>query len=198
MSSDHPHLIFSQDSDTDSQVGDFMPEFYDFHPNSNFSVPSVQLIATPEYNSYLNTQHHSALQSETSSVLSDNFLRLNEIQDDVDSDLSEGSLHDDDDIPAQSLDYCNSTKQHHLSDSLPGYFLQPSPVVNTMEKLANCRKFGGYPHENASVFLSEFESYATLHNISPLEDHRKIAALHFHLSGPALTWFNILHSDTKS
>ena len=39
--------------------------------------------------------------------------------------------------------------------------------VQIMEKLALCRKFGGYPHENGSVFLSEFESFAILHHIKP-------------------------------
>ncbi|CAC5403826.1 unnamed protein product [Mytilus coruscus] len=67
-----------------------------------------------------------------------------------------------------------------------------------MEKLANCRKFGGYPHENAALFIAEFESYATLHNISPLDDNRIIAALHLHLTGPALTWFNSLSSENKA
>ncbi|CAG2209064.1 unnamed protein product [Mytilus edulis] len=66
-----------------------------------------------------------------------------------------------------------------------------------MEKLANCRKFGGYPHENAFQFLSEFESYAVLHHILPEEDARKIAAFHLHLCGPALTWFNTLPADNK-
>lgn len=66
-----------------------------------------------------------------------------------------------------------------------------------MEKLANCRKYGGYPHENASQFLAEFESYAILHNIQPEEHPRQIAAFHLHLSGPALTWFNKLSSDDK-
>ncbi|CAC5405275.1 unnamed protein product [Mytilus coruscus] len=67
-----------------------------------------------------------------------------------------------------------------------------------MEKLANCRKFGGYPHENAALFIADFESYATLHNISPLDDNRIIAALHLHLTGPALTWFNSLSSENKA
>jgi hypothetical protein len=62
---------------------------------------------------------------------------------------------------------------------------------SVMERLASCRKFGGYPHENASQFIAEFESYATLHYIKLCEDSRKIAAFHLHLSGPALTWFNI-------
>ncbi|CAC5414082.1 UBX domain-containing protein 7 [Mytilus coruscus] len=92
------------------------------------------------------------------------------------------------------------------------YLLTPSPklplnfstcnsnlaISDTMEKLANCRKFGGYPHENAALFIAEFESYATLHNISPLDDNRIIAALHLHLTGPALTWFNSLSSENKA
>ncbi|CAC5371045.1 unnamed protein product [Mytilus coruscus] len=92
------------------------------------------------------------------------------------------------------------------------YLLTPSPklplnfstcnsnlaISDTMEKLANCRKFGGYPHENAALFIAEFESYAILHNISPLDDNRIIAALHLHLTGPALTWFNSLSSENKA
>ncbi|CAC5381721.1 unnamed protein product [Mytilus coruscus] len=35
-------------------------------------------------------------------------------------------------------------------------------------------------------------------NISSLYDNRKIAALHLHLTGPALTWFNALLSEHKS
>jgi len=66
-----------------------------------------------------------------------------------------------------------------------------------MEKLANCRKYGGYAHENASQFLSEFESYAILHHILPGEDARKIAAFHLHLCGPAVTWFHALPSESK-
>lgn len=67
-----------------------------------------------------------------------------------------------------------------------------------MERLASCRKFGGYSHEHASQFIAEFESYATLHYIKLYEDSRKIAAFYLHLSGPALTWFNMLSSENKS
>ena len=70
----------------------------------------------------------------------------------------------------------------------------PAPI---MEKLAVCRKFGGYPHENGSIFLQEFESFATLHNILPQEHQRRIAALHLHLTGPAVTWFNSLTPNQK-
>ena len=73
----------------------------------------------------------------------------------------------------------------------------PKTPVPIMEKLAVCRKFGGYPHENGSIFLQEFESFATLHNILPQEHQRKIAALHLHLTGPAVTWFNSLTANQK-
>ncbi|CAG2250394.1 CHST15 [Mytilus edulis] len=73
-------------------------------------------------------------------------------------------------------------------------------IVHTaiMEKLAPCRKFGGYPHENGLVFLREFDSFATLHNIMPYENQRRIAAFHLQLTGPALTWFNSLTFNDKS
>ncbi|CAC5423066.1 unnamed protein product [Mytilus coruscus] len=100
---------------------------------------------------------------------------------------------------------------NQLRDPYITYLLTPSPklvlptYLNTanneqMGKLANCRKFRDYPNENAAIFISEFESYATLHNISTLHNNRKIAALHLllHLTGPALTWFNALSSEHKS
>ena len=69
--------------------------------------------------------------------------------------------------------------------------------LSVMEKLATCRKFGGYPHENASIFLTEFTSFATLHRIDERDDPRIIAAFHLNLTGPALTWFNSLNVDDK-
>ena len=77
-------------------------------------------------------------------------------------------------------------------DSHPPVY-QPQ-VFEIMEKLANCRKCGGYPHENASILLHEFQSFAALHKIDPLDDSRMIAAFHLNLTGPALTWFNTLGS----
>ena len=56
-----------------------------------------------------------------------------------------------------------------------------------MEKLANCHKFGGYPHENAFIFVHEFQSFVALHKIDPLDDSNMIAAFHLNLTGPALT-----------
>ncbi|CAG2189777.1 unnamed protein product [Mytilus edulis] len=76
-----------------------------------------------------------------------------------------------------------------------GSFIRDSDAI--MEKLAACRKFGGYPHENASVFMKEFTSFATLHKIDHIDDQRMIAAFHLNLTGPALTWFNSLDSGSK-
>ncbi|CAC5394521.1 unnamed protein product [Mytilus coruscus] len=77
----------------------------------------------------------------------------------------------------------------------PGIFIRDSDAI--MEKLAACRKFGGYPHENASVFMKEFTSFATLHKIDHADDQRMIAAFHLNLTGPALTWFNSLDAGSK-
>jgi hypothetical protein len=66
------------------------------------------------------------------------------------------------------------------------------PQFHIMEKLALCRKFGGYPCENGLVFLREFESFATLHHITSGENERKIAAFHLQL-----IWFNSLNSEHK-
>ena len=62
-----------------------------------------------------------------------------------------------------------------------------------MEKLGQCRKFSGYSHDNASKFLSEFESFATLYG---LDSQKKLAAFHLHLKGPALQWYDGLDSET--
>lgn len=70
-----------------------------------------------------------------------------------------------------------------------------SPLSN-MAKSISCQKFSGYPHENGERFLNEFNSYATLINVH-YDSARKIAALHLHLNGPALTWFNNLDTESK-
>ena len=71
----------------------------------------------------------------------------------------------------------------------------PSKSV-AMEKLAQCSTFSGYSHDNAKKFLSEFNSYALLHELHDY-DGRKVAAFHLHLKGPALTWFNTLSDRSK-
>ena len=65
-----------------------------------------------------------------------------------------------------------------------------------MSKLVKYREFSGYPQDNAKGFLSEYESYALLHDLE--SDKRRIAAFHLHLKGPTLTWFNSLSEESKS
>ncbi|CAC5411528.1 unnamed protein product [Mytilus coruscus] len=65
-----------------------------------------------------------------------------------------------------------------------------------MEKLANCSTFSGYSQDNAKKFLSEFKSYALLHDLRDF-DGKKVAAFHLHLKGPALTWFNTLSERSQ-
>ncbi|VDI53537.1 Hypothetical predicted protein [Mytilus galloprovincialis] len=69
-----------------------------------------------------------------------------------------------------------------------------------MENLATCSKFHGYPQDNGHTFLTEFESFSTLHGLSEfnLTDKRMLAAFHLHLKGPALTWYNSLSDESKS
>lgn len=61
-----------------------------------------------------------------------------------------------------------------------------------------CDTLSGYPHENASKFLSQFKSYAQFLNLndSMSQDSRKVAAFHLHLRGPAVSWFNTLTDKT--
>lgn len=80
------------------------------------------------------------------------------------------------DSPPQTVSHINTTK------------------FNIMEKLGSCRKFAGYPQENGSKFLREFESFCKLHELD--HDHRKkLASFHLHLEGPALAWYNGLSPD---
>jgi hypothetical protein len=61
-----------------------------------------------------------------------------------------------------------------------------------MERLAKCSEFYGYPQDNGNKFLTEFESFTTLHDLSDYQDKRMLVAYHLHLRGPALIWFNSL------
>ncbi|CAG2204834.1 unnamed protein product [Mytilus edulis] len=165
-------------------------------------------------------------ESDNESVFTDDFLLYNQITDDIEPDIgyllqppaSPLQLNTSFSLPNvetpitpawtqfdkfQTSDFTNSSTPNTVVSSTLDDEVQP-PISNfkhnsfhKMEKLANCRKFGGYPHENAFQFLSEFESYAVLHHILPEEDARKIAAFHLHLCGPALTWFNTLPADNK-
>lgn len=104
-------------------------------------------------------------------ILSDNFLELNELKDENYQELPQPKR--------------NST------------FINTSFVKSvTMEKLAQCSSFSGYSHDNAKKFLSEFNSYALLHDLHDY-DGKKVAAFHLHLKGPALTWFNTVSDRSK-
>ena len=104
-------------------------------------------------------------------------------------------ISSDDDRPIPQRD----SPVPHRNSPVPAVIQNTSirPQLHIMEKLALCRKFGGYPHENGLVVLREFESFAILHHITPDENVRKIAAFHLQLTGPALTWFNSLNSEHK-
>ncbi|CAG2243695.1 CNBP [Mytilus edulis] len=96
-----------------------------------------------------------------------------------------------------------TTSINHDSANIPAFNDLPNslndqpnkskpPKKNIMDKLASCKKFSGYPKDNGSKFIKEFESFATLHE---LDDAKILAAFHLHLQGPALTWYNGLTSD---
>lgn len=61
------------------------------------------------------------------------------------------------------------------------------PIVSDMA----IKHFGGFMHEDASMFLPEFESYLTLSAIKP-DLPQAVAAFHLHLTGLTLVWFNNL------
>ncbi|CAC5371541.1 unnamed protein product [Mytilus coruscus] len=62
------------------------------------------------------------------------------------------------------------------------------PAYIPMEKSLKRREFSGYPQENATEFLVEFESYSTLYDLQ--DPKHTIAAFHLHLKGQAPTMFN--------
>ncbi|CAC5382041.1 unnamed protein product [Mytilus coruscus] len=66
----------------------------------------------------------------------------------------------------------------------------PHTLNYKMERLSKCSEFHGYPQDNGNAFLTEFESFTTLHGLSEfnLADKRMLTAFHLHLKGPALTW----------
>ena len=87
-------------------------------------------------------------------------------------------------------------------DKIPILSFQPEHSISDfkstkMERLAKCQEFHGYPQDNANKFLAEFESFATLHDLSDFSD-RKLAAFHLHLRGPALTWYNSLSEESRN
>ena len=158
-------------------------------------------------------------------IFDDDFLQYHQISEELEPDIGYllqptpyHNFDDSFDVPsiqspptpenlliAKSLDFDYTETPQHSNLPIFSSLAQPNtsafapnkPLLLNMEKLATCRKYGGYPHENASQFLAEFESYAVLHNILPEEHARKIAAFHLHLCGPAVTWFNKISIDHK-
>ena len=136
-------------------------------------------------------------------ILSGKFIDDNCLQSDVDSDNSD-SDYSDTFLAAKYLKP-SSTPISPVSVSPPKFDSPISPVSFcppklqsfNMEKLGQCRKFSGYSQDNASKFLSEFQSFATLHGLDNSPE-RKVAAFHLHLQGPALQWFDSLESVLKS
>ena len=138
-------------------------------------------------------------------ILSGKFIDDNCLQsdEDVDSDNSD-SDYSDTFLAAKYLKP-SSTPISPVSVSPPKFDAPISPVSFSppklqsfnMEKLGQCRKFSGYSQDNASKFLSEFQSFATLHGLDNSSE-RKVAAFHLHLQGPALQWFDSLESVLKS
>ena len=72
--------------------------------------------------------------------------------------------------------------------------VQPTPIIQSARAPINISKFSGYYGDDGDNFLSNFHSYLSFNNIQ--EDQRK-AALHLHLQGPALVWFQCLNTDQK-
>ncbi|CAC5394396.1 unnamed protein product [Mytilus coruscus] len=89
-----------------------------------------------------------------------------------------------------------SLKKVTFSTSTPSIINSSSKYrsIAVMEKLGTCRKFAGYPKDNGTKFLREFESFCKLHELDILNE-KTVAAFHLHLEGPALTWFNGLSPD---
>lgn len=98
-------------------------------------------------------------------------------------------------------------------DDTFGFFNSPSTVINMdtpVVRTSNIRAtqsvplsnkitvepFSGYAHENGQRFLSEFESYCTLQNLTG-DKARITAAFHLHLKGPAQVWYNTLDVSNK-
>ena len=131
-------------------------------------------------------------------IFNSEFLELNEFKEDVYYNLPPPRPVRFHSTPANKLRTTeNATSTSNVSEILNLYSTPSTSRKTTkMEKLATCSNFSGYSQDNAMTFLSEFESYALLHDL-PDYDKRKIAAFHLHLKGPALTWFNTLNSTSR-
>ncbi|CAC5384567.1 unnamed protein product [Mytilus coruscus] len=99
----------------------------------------------------------------------------------VEKYLTTSINHDSENIPAYN-DLATSINDQYNQNK--------QPKKNIMDKLPSCKKFSGYPKDNGSKFIKEFESFAT----PQIDDAKILAAFYLHLQGPALTWYNGLAS----
>ena len=142
--------------------------------------------------------------SSSHSILGDDFLQENEIQlpGETQSTINECSVTAESPTFDDNFSFLEpqiaSTPQNLSFTNIPENNISvPSyPNFIKMDRLAKCSEFSGYTQDNAKRFLTEFESYALLHDLSA-NDRRLIAAFHLHLKGPALTWFNSLSDESK-
>ena len=132
-----------------------------------------------------------------SSVLSDGFLEVNEIQSDSDRNKSTYRFDKFHQFNSQTgAGQIQSTPKPITEASITTETVDLPSIhfpFTTMSKLFKCRDFSGYPQDNAKGFLSAFEPYALLHDLE--SDKRRIAAFHLHLKGSALTWINSLRIE---
>lgn len=73
-------------------------------------------------------------------------------------------------------------------DANPG----PSP-----SKAVHITKFAGHSHEDPNKLLDDLDSYLILHGIKMNVTDRRCVALHLHLTGPALSWYQRLDDQVK-
>ena len=64
-------------------------------------------------------------------------------------------------------------------------------------KAVHVTKFADHSHEDPNKFLDELDSYLILHGIRLNAADRRCAALHLHLTGPALSWYQRLTDQVK-
>ena len=70
-------------------------------------------------------------------------------------------------------------------------------MENTSVKAVQVTKFSGHSHEDPVKFLDELDSYLILQGIKLNATDRRCAALHLHLTGPALSWYQRLNDQVK-
>ena len=83
----------------------------------------------------------------------------------------------------------------HFSDLSSSELSSPTSAMEPLR--ITLKKFQGLPSDNPERFLSEFESFCLLHGLTD-DSPKKLAALHLHLTGPALTWYTALPDTTKA